>query len=130
MYIGGRVSDASPVIGAAQWWHDWPDTAYDELAGSLIAGHLIECSTYSTGANFAGFYKYETEALLDLGLPIVEIEANGECTVTKAEKLNGYVTQDIITCQLLYELQGDIYLNSCVKADISKISITQAGENR
>ncbi|TVY52574.1 hypothetical protein LCER1_G007154 [Lachnellula cervina] len=128
--ICGRVSDASPVIAAAQWWHGWSDTAYDELAGALIAGHLIECSTYSTGANFAGFYKYETSALLDLGLPIVEIESSGECTVTKADKFNGIVNTDTIACQLLYELQGDIYLNSCVKADISNVSISQEAENR
>lgn len=35
--ICGRVADASPVIGAAQWWWGWNDTQYDELAGrSLI----------------------------------------------------------------------------------------------
>ena len=44
--ICGRVADASPVIGAAAWWHGWAETDYDELAGALIAGHLIECSTY------------------------------------------------------------------------------------
>lgn len=128
--IGGRLSDASPVIGAAQWWHDWPDTAYDELAGSLLAGHAIECSSYATGANFSGFYKYEIPALLNLCLPIAEIASNGDFVVTKADKLNGYVTTDTISSQLLYELQGDIYLNSCVKADISNISVTQEGENR
>src|ERR1700761_7382948 len=56
--ICGRVADASPVIGAAAWWHQWSETDFDQLAGSLIAGHLIECSTYITGANFAGSYKY------------------------------------------------------------------------
>ncbi|KAI1607946.1 hypothetical protein EDD36DRAFT_483399 [Exophiala viscosa] len=128
--ICGRVSDASPVIGAAQWWHGWSDTSYDELAGALVAGHLIECSTYSTGGNFAGFYKYSTEDLLDLSPPVAEIDAKGEAVITKAEKLRGYVTKDVITCQLLYELQGDIYLNSCVKADLSEVSVEQESENR
>lgn len=94
--ICGRVSDASPVIAAAQWWHNWSDTAYDELAGALIAGHLIECSTYSTGANFSGFFKYEVAELLNLGLPIVEIASSGECIVTKADSLNGHVTRDTV----------------------------------
>jgi hypothetical protein len=113
-----------------RWWHDWPDTAYDELAGSLLAGHAIECSTYATGANFSGFYKYDTQALLNLNLPIAEISSTGDFVITKAETLNGYVTTDTITSQLVYEIQGDIYLNSCVKADISNISVTQEGENR
>jgi hypothetical protein len=53
--ICGRVADASPVIGAACYWYGWKDTNYDALAGALVAGHLIECSAYVTGSNFAGF---------------------------------------------------------------------------
>jgi hypothetical protein len=118
------------VIGAAQWWHGWSETAYDELAGALIAGHLIECSFYVTGANFSGFYQYETEQLLNLNPPIVEISSSGDCVVTKADNAIGFVTLDTVRCQLLYELQGDIYLNSCVKADISNVSMEKIGENR
>ncbi|KAJ5710606.1 hypothetical protein N7488_004762 [Penicillium malachiteum] len=128
--ICGRVSDASPVIAAAQWWHGWEDTAYDELAGSLLAGHLIECSTYVTGANFAGFDKYEIPDLLDLGLPIVEIERDGTCVVTKHEKSRGFVTTDTVKCQLVYELQGNLYLNSDVKADLTKIHVEEIATNR
>lgn len=36
--ICGRVTDASPVIGAASWWHGWREDSFDELAGALIAG--------------------------------------------------------------------------------------------
>lgn len=126
----GRVSDASPVIGAAAWWHGWSDSAYDELAGALIAGHLIECSTYSTGANFAGFYKYQTKDLLNLGLPIAEIDATGACVITKHESLNGYVTPDIIKCQFLYELQGETYLNSDVTAHLTDVKIEEESKNR
>ncbi|KAJ5745463.1 hypothetical protein N7520_010645 [Penicillium odoratum] len=128
--ICGRVSDASPVIAAAQWWHGWDDTAYDELAGSLLAGHLIECSTYVTGANFAGFDQYEIPELLDLGLPITEIESDGTCVVTKHEKLGGFVTADTVKCQLVYEIQGNLYLNSDVKADISKVHVEEIATNR
>lgn len=128
--ICGRVADASPVIAAAAWWHQWSEEDYDELAGALIAGHLIECSTYGTGANFSGFYKYETKDLLDLAFPITEIAANGESVSTKHESENGFVTADIIKCQLLYELQGNIYLNSDVKADITHIKIVEEGKDR
>jgi hypothetical protein len=51
--ICGRVSDASPVIGAAWYWHNWNDTDYDQLAGALVSGHLIECSAYVTGESIA-----------------------------------------------------------------------------
>src|SRR5271170_5557302 len=36
--ICGRVADASPVVGAAWYWHNWDDRNYDALAGALIAG--------------------------------------------------------------------------------------------
>ena len=49
--ICGRVADASPVIGAAAWWHNWGDYDFDALAGALVAGHLIECSSYITGVS-------------------------------------------------------------------------------
>lgn len=39
--ICGRVADASPVIGAAIWWHNWHREDFDKLAYALVAGHLI-----------------------------------------------------------------------------------------
>lgn len=36
--ICGRVTDASPVLGAAAWWYGWKEDSLDELAGALIAG--------------------------------------------------------------------------------------------
>ncbi|KAF2753060.1 DUF1446-domain-containing protein [Pseudovirgaria hyperparasitica] len=128
--ICGRVADASPVIAAAAWWHSWSEDDYTPLAGAFVGGHLIECSTYITGANFAGSYKYPIHKLMDLGLPIVEVAATGECTVTKHEALGGIVTVDTVKCQLLYELQGNIYLNSDVKADIKDIDIKEESTDR
>jgi hypothetical protein len=91
---------------------------------------LIECSTYITGANFSGSYKYPVEELMNLGLPIIEISSDGEGVVTKHEALNGIVTKDTVQCQFLYELQGNIYLNSDVKADISQIKVEEDAKNR
>ncbi|EFY95317.1 DUF1446 domain protein [Metarhizium robertsii] len=129
--ICGRVADASPVLAAAAWWHGWEETDYDELAGALVAGHLIECSTYATGGNFSGAYKYPVDALINLGPPIAEVAHQGECVITKHEELGGFVTPDTVRCQLLYELQGNIYLNSDVKADLGGVKVQpQAAKNR
>mgnify|MGYP000141399490 CR=1 FL=1 len=129
--ICGRVADASPVIAAAAWWYGWAPDRLDELAGALIAGHLIECSTYVTGANFAGADRHPVDAFVDLGLPIAEVGPDGICVVTKHDRLGGFVTEDTVRCQLLYELQGNIYLNSDVKADISGIRVeAEPGSSR
>lgn len=41
--ICGRVTDASPVMGAAAWWHGWERTSFDELAAALVAGREFVC---------------------------------------------------------------------------------------
>jgi hypothetical protein len=128
--ICGRVADASPVMAAAQWWHGWKDNDFDQLAGALVAGHLVECSTYGTGSNFAGFDQYTIEQLLHLGCPIAEVADNGEAVITKHDALNGFVTEEVVKCQLLYELQGNVYLNSDVKADMTNVAVRQVGANR
>jgi len=128
--ICGRVADASPVIGAAWYWHSWTETSYDALAGALVAGHLIECSAYVTGSNFSGFTDYALDDLVDLAFGIAEINADGTCVISKHDKTNGMVNEDTVTCQFLYELQGDTYLHSDVKALLSDVQIKQVGKDR
>jgi hypothetical protein len=100
------------------------------LAGALIAGHLIECSGYVTGANFAGFYEYPLDDLFDLTFGIAEVEHDGTCVITKHEAKNGFVTEDTVKCQFLYELQGNVYLNSDVKAILDDVQVKDEGKNR
>lgn len=128
--ICGRVADASPVIAAAWFWHSWGEGDYDRLAGSLIAGHLIECSAYVTGGNFAGFDRCPMDTLVEPGFPIAEIEADGSCVITKHEGTGGLVDVDTVRCQFLYELQGNVYLNSDVSAILDDVVVEQAGKDR
>jgi hypothetical protein len=128
--ICGRVADASPVIAAAWYWHSWDESDYDRLAGSLIAGHLIECSAYVTGGNFSGFDRYPIDTLVEPGFPIAEIDADGSCIITKHLNTGGMVNADTVKCQFLYELQGNVYLNSDVSAGLDDVVVEQVGEDR
>ncbi|OJD22522.1 hypothetical protein ACJ73_06130 [Blastomyces percursus] len=130
----GRVSDASPVIGAAYWWHNWGREELDKLANSLVAGHLIECSNYVCGGNFTGFKALENSegGWADIGYPIAEISAAGEVVITKQSGITtgGVVTVDTCTSQLLYEIQGPWYFNSDVTAILDGIYFEQLSTNR
>lgn len=128
--ICGRVADASPVIGAAWFWHSWNETDYDRLAQALVAGHLIECSSYITGANYSGFYEVDPEKLIDLPFPIVEIDSDGAATVCKHDNTKGLVTVDTVKNQFLYELQGNLYLNSDVTAVLEEVRVEEVGPDR
>jgi hypothetical protein len=88
--VCGRVADASPIIGAAAWWRNWSRTDYDQLAQSLIAGHLIEYSVYNTGGNFNGFRHLDWDGINDLVYPITETGRDGDVIITRWEILEAW----------------------------------------
>ncbi len=54
--VTGRVTDASLVVGAGVGRvRLGRPTSYDELAGAVVAGHVLECGAQATGGNFSGF---------------------------------------------------------------------------
>ena len=124
----GRVADASPCVGAAAWWHDWQPEQFDELARALMAGHLIECTGYMTGANFTGFKRFPPN--VKTGFPIAEISADGDVVLTKASFFGAEVSVETCTSQLMYEIQGPWYFNSDVTAEISEAKLEQVGKDR
>ncbi|GKT97014.1 DUF1446 domain protein [Colletotrichum tofieldiae] len=119
-------------MGAAAWYYGWREDQHQELAGTLLAAHLIECGPYVVGANFSGFKDFLPE-LVDLAFPIAEISRDGECIITKTAEGGGHVTRHTVTAQLLYELQGHLYLNPDVVADLSHVRVEEqmgSGEDR
>lgn len=128
--ICGRVADASPVIGTAAWWHGWRRDDLDQLAQALIAGHLIECTTYVTGGNFTGFKSLDWSKIVNMGFPIAEIAADGDVIITKQTDTGGLVSVETCKEQLLYEIQGPWYFNCDVTADISGVTFEQVGKDR
>jgi len=123
-----RVTDASLVVGAAAWWHSWTPTDLDALAGAVVAGHIIECGPQVTGGNFSGFTAIP--GMLAPGFPIAEIAADGSCVITKHAGQGGAVTTDTVKAQLLYEIQGPLYLNPDVTADLRTVHVEEAGPDR
>ncbi|OOG00683.1 hypothetical protein ASPCADRAFT_511623 [Aspergillus carbonarius ITEM 5010] len=130
----GRVSDASPVIGAAYWFHNWNRSDLDQLANAFVAGHLIECSNYVCGGNFTGFKTLEHvghDGWANIGYPIAEISPEGKVIITmQSYATGGAVTVDTCSSQLLYEIQGPWYFNSDVTAILNDIHFEQVGTNR
>lgn len=126
--ICGRCTDASPVMGLASWWHGWKIDEYDKHAGSLMAGHLIECGGYVTGGNYCG--APEIAKQFRAGYPIAEIQADGTSVITKPEHTNGAVTVDTVKAQFLYEIQGQAYLNPDVIAHINSAKIEEIAPSR
>lgn len=123
-----RVTDASLVVGAAAWWHGWETEDWDRLAGAVVAGHVIECGPQATGGNFSGFTALP--GMVHPGFPIAELAADGTAVITKHPGTGGAVTTDTVTAQLLYEIQGAIYLNPDVTVDLRCLELTADGPDR
>ncbi|MDP3894569.1 acyclic terpene utilization AtuA family protein [Nocardioides sp.] len=127
--VTGRVTDASLVVGPAVAHFGWRPTAYDELAGAVVAGHILECGTQATGGNFSGFADLPD---LDrpLGFPLAEIAADGSSVVTKHPGTGGLVTLDTVTAQLVYEIQSNHYLGPDVTTHLDSIELSDDGPDR
>jgi hypothetical protein len=127
--VTGRVTDASVVVGPAIAHHGWSRTSYDELAGAVVAGHIIECGTQATGGNFSGFLDLDRDAR-PLGFPVAEIDVDGSFVVTKQPGTGGLVSLDTVTAQLLYEVQSTHYLGPDVTTDLASIRLSEDGADR
>lgn len=126
--ITGRVSDASPIVAAAAAHYGWSPHDLDQLAGAVVAGHVIECSAQATGGNFSFFT--ENRRPNHPGFPIAEIEPDGSAVITKHEGTNGMVTVETVTAQLLYEIDGPRYANPDVVARLDHVAVEQVGADR
>jgi len=124
--VTGRVTDASLVVGPAIARFGWTPESYDELAGAVVAGHVIECGAQATGGNVSGF----TPSDRPLGFPLAEISADGSCVVTKHQGTGGTVSVDTVTAQLVYEIGSQVYLGPDVAAHLDTLSLTTDGDDR
>ncbi|PKN05542.1 MAG: exopolyphosphatase [Deltaproteobacteria bacterium HGW-Deltaproteobacteria-9] len=126
--VGGRLADASVVMGPAAWWFGWQRKDWDKLASAAVAGHIIECGAQATGGNYS--FIEEVPSFLKVGYPIAEIFADGSFVITKHPGTGGLVSVDTVKAQLLYEVRGPKYLTPDVSARFDTIEISQEGPDR
>src|SRR6201998_943667 len=126
--VAGRVTDASVIVGAAAAHFGWGRTDYHELAGAVVAGHVIECGIQATGGNFSFFT--EIPDLSYAGFPLAEVNADGSSVITKHPGTGGLVSIDTVTAPLLYEVPGARYANPDVTARMDTIELSPDGPDR
>jgi len=126
--VTGRVTDAAVVIGPGMWAFDWTTEDYDQLAGALVAGHIIECGAQCTGGNYSFFERVPGSERV--GFPIAELSPDGSAVITKHPGTGGLVSVGTVTAQLLYEVGGRRYHNPDVTARLDSIRLSQEGPDR
>jgi len=92
---------------------------------------LIECASYVCGGYYSAFKDLlKVGKHMNVGFPIAEIDHLGECILTKERNTGGCITVGSVTSQLLYEIQGPLYYNSDVVAQLEGIKMEQVGEDK
>jgi len=127
--ITGRCADSAVALGSLMHEFGWGDDDWDKLSQGSLAGHLIECGPQGTGGNFTDWQ--DVPGWDDMGMPIVEVSADGSFIMTKTDDTGGLVVPGSVGEQMLYEI-GDPrrYLLPDVICDWSDVTLEQAGENR
>ncbi|MFG1615244.1 acyclic terpene utilization AtuA family protein [Nonomuraea wenchangensis] len=126
--VTGRVTDAALVTGPGIWRYGWGPDDLDPLAGSVVAGHVIECGCQATGGNYAFFQ--DVPDLAHCGFPLAELRADGSAVITKHPGTGGLVSVGTVTAQLVYEIGGPRYLGPDVVARFDTITLTDDGPDR
>jgi hypothetical protein len=126
--VTGRVTDASLVVGPGIWAFGWGPDDLDQLAGAVVAGHVIECGAQCCGGNYAFFE--EIPGMDRVGFPLAELAADGSAVITKHPGTGGAVTVGTVTAQLLYEIGGPRYLSPDAVARFDTIALSDDGPDR
>ena len=126
--VTGRVTDAALVIGPAIAAFGWDRSAYDQLAGATVAGHVLECGAQATGGNYPFFT--EISDMVAPGFPVAEIFSDGSSVIMKHPGTGGAVTVGTVTAQLMYEVQDARYAGPDVTTRLDSISLRQDGTDR
>ncbi|MDR6889716.1 MULTISPECIES: acyclic terpene utilization AtuA family protein [Variovorax] len=124
--VCGRVADPSLAVGPAMSHFGWRADDWHRLGRATMAGHLLECGAQVCGGYFADPGYKDVPGLEEVGFPIAEIDADGHCTIGKADGTGGLVSEATVKEQLLYEVHDpSAYLTPDVVADISEAEVNQ-----
>jgi hypothetical protein len=129
--VCGRVADPALAVGPALAHFGWARDDWDRIARATMAGHLLECGSQVSGGYYADPGFKDVPGLARIGYPIAEIEADGQCTITKPPGTGGCIDEHTVKEQLLYEVHDPAaYLTPDVTADISEARVVSVGADR
>lgn len=127
--VTGRVADPSLTVAPVVHHYGWDWSAWDQIAGASVAGHLIECGTQVTGGIATDWLDVPDPA--HIGFPIVEVDPDGSCVITKPPGTGGRVDARTVTEQLLYEIgDPDRYLSPDATVSFLGLSVEDLGGER
>jgi hypothetical protein len=131
LVLTGRVADPSLFLACLRHGHGWAADDWTRLGRGTVVGHLLECAGQVTGGYFADPGFKDVPDLDRLGFPLAEVDASGDCVVTKVAGSGGRVTAATCKEQLLYEVHDPAaYVTPDCVADFTGITVREVGADR
>jgi hypothetical protein len=129
--ITGRVADPALFLAPLMHHFQWAADDWPKLGAGIAVGHLLECAAQVSGGYLADPGFVEVPRLEDLGFPLAEVQADGQCVITKLPGTGGQVSRLSCTAQLLYEIENPAcYLQPDVVANFSQVQLHEVGPDR
>ena len=127
--ITGRCVDSALALAALIHRFGWKADDYDRLAAGSLVGHLLECTTQTTGGLYTDWWR--VPGWDDMGYPIADCDADGTFVLTKPPATGGLILPTVAAEQMMYEVTDPAnYLLPDVTCDFTAVTIEPAGENR
>lgn len=127
--ITGRCVDSALALAALMHHFGWEADDYDRLASGSLVGHLLECTTQTTGGLCTDWLQIPMDR--EIGYPIAICEADGGFVLTKAPDTDGSVTPLVAAEQMLYEIADPArYVLPDVQCDFTGVTLVADGANR
>lgn len=127
--ITGRCADSALALAALIHHFGWDQRDYDKLAAGSLVGHILECTTQTTGGLYTDWWR--VRGWDDMGYPIAECAADGSFVLTKPPGTGGLIEPLVAAEQMLYEVSDPAnYLLPDVTCDFTGVTIVPAGQDR
>jgi hypothetical protein len=127
--ITGRCVDSALALGALMHHFGWSTNDYDRLAAGSLVGHILECTTQTTGGLYTDWWR--VPGWENMGFPIAECHSDGSFYLGKPPGTGGLIEAAVVAEQMLYEIADPArYFLPDVTCDFTGVTIEQAGSNR
>jgi len=127
--ITGRCVDSALALAALIHRFHWDMQDYNRLAAGSLVGHILECTTQTTGGLYTDWW--QVPGWDNMGYPIAECDSNGDFVLSKPSGTGGLIQPLVVAEQMLYEVTDPAnYLLPDVSCDFTGVTITQCGENQ
>jgi hypothetical protein len=129
--IAGRAADSSLFLAPIAHHFGWRLDEWDRIARGVVVGHLLECTAHVTGGYFADPGYKDVPGMDDIGYPFAEVDAEGNCVISKPPGSGGLVTEHIVKEQLLYEIHDPrAYRTPDIVANFATVRLGSPGKDR